>query len=155
MTLEQKVNQMSGDESLDSIALSITREYNKTPYYGGEDPELGLPAVKFSDGPTGWLCITPRRFRFRSAARPHLTGSSNIRSGMRSEQRSGPKAEITTGAYVSIWCGIPRGAGRRNRLEKIPICWGLWGGSADERRTEPRNGLYQAFCGEQYRKYAV
>lgn len=53
MTLEQKVNQMSGDESLDSIALSITREYNKTPYYGGEDPELGLPAVKFSDGPTG------------------------------------------------------------------------------------------------------
>ena len=45
MTLEQKVNQMSGDESLDSIALSISREYNKTPYYGGEDPELGLPAV--------------------------------------------------------------------------------------------------------------
>lgn len=53
MTLEQKVNQMSGDESLDSIALSITREYNKTPYYGGEDAQLDLPAVKFSDGPTG------------------------------------------------------------------------------------------------------
>ena len=53
MTLEQKVNQMSGDEMLDSLALTITREYNKTPYYGGEDVALDIPAIKFSDGPTG------------------------------------------------------------------------------------------------------
>jgi len=53
MTLERKINQMSGDEMLDSLALTITREYNKTPYYAGEDRELDIPAVKFSDGPTG------------------------------------------------------------------------------------------------------
>lgn len=52
MTLEQKVNQMAGDTSMADMMVSLEK-YNDTPYYAGEDMELGIPGIKFSDGPTG------------------------------------------------------------------------------------------------------
>ncbi len=52
MTLEQKVNQMSADYTPGIIQFVYDR-YNSEPYYAGEDKELNIPAVKFTDGPTG------------------------------------------------------------------------------------------------------
>lgn len=52
MTLEQKVHQMSCDNDARYATLNPVR-YNFIPYYSGEDPELNIPAVKFTDGPTG------------------------------------------------------------------------------------------------------
>ncbi len=52
MTLEQKVNQMSGDY-LPAIGQFIFDRYNYEPYYAGEDCSLNIPAIKFSDGPSG------------------------------------------------------------------------------------------------------
>jgi len=52
MTLEQKVNQMSCDNDARYAPLNPPR-YNFIPYYAGEDIELNIPAVKFTDGPTG------------------------------------------------------------------------------------------------------
>lgn len=52
MTLEQKVNQMTANHTVADASQSLFK-YNHTPYYSGEDKELGIPALKFSDGPTG------------------------------------------------------------------------------------------------------
>jgi beta-glucosidase len=52
MTLEQKVNQMSADY-LPAIAQFVYDRYNFEPYYAGEDCSLKIPAIKFTDGPSG------------------------------------------------------------------------------------------------------
>lgn len=52
MTLEQKVNQMSADYSPGIINFVYDR-YNCEPYFAGEDLELNIPAIRFTDGPTG------------------------------------------------------------------------------------------------------
>jgi beta-glucosidase len=52
MTLEQKVNQMSADY-LPAIGQFVYDRYNSEPYYAGEDRALDIPAIKFTDGPSG------------------------------------------------------------------------------------------------------
>ncbi len=52
MTTEQKVNQMSADYTPAQSECAFER-YNCAPYYAGEDPALNIPAIKFTDGPTG------------------------------------------------------------------------------------------------------
>lgn len=55
MTLEQKVNQMSGDSFYTKEAVDNMMEngYNLEPYYAGRDEELGIPPIAFTDGPRG------------------------------------------------------------------------------------------------------
>ncbi|MDY3748048.1 MAG: glycoside hydrolase family 3 C-terminal domain-containing protein [Lachnospiraceae bacterium] len=52
MTLEQKVNQMSGDYTPAESEYGFER-YNATPFFAGEDLELNIPGIKFTDGPSG------------------------------------------------------------------------------------------------------
>lgn len=52
MTLEQKVHQMSCDLTPGIVQFTPDR-YNSIPYYAGEDFELNIPAMRFTDGPTG------------------------------------------------------------------------------------------------------
>lgn len=52
MILEQKVHQMSCDNDARYAPINPPR-YNFIPYYAGENLELNIPAVKFTDGPTG------------------------------------------------------------------------------------------------------
>lgn len=52
MSLEQKVHQMSCDNYARYAPINPPR-YNFIPYYAGENLELDIPAVKFTDGPTG------------------------------------------------------------------------------------------------------
>ena len=52
MTLEQKVNQMSADYTPGIIQFVLDR-YNSEPYFAGEDRDLFIPGIKFTDGPSG------------------------------------------------------------------------------------------------------
>ena len=52
MSLSQKINQMSCD-LLPNNAMQNPVRYNFIPYYAGEDPELDIPGIRFTDGPTG------------------------------------------------------------------------------------------------------
>ncbi len=52
MSLEQKVNQLSADVEPWELEFENPR-YNFTPFYAGEDTQLNIPAIKFTDGPTG------------------------------------------------------------------------------------------------------
>lgn len=53
MSLKQKARQMSGDKFILSGILPMAIRYNKNPIVAGEDKELGIPGIKFSDGPRG------------------------------------------------------------------------------------------------------
>jgi beta-glucosidase len=54
MTFEEKVRAMSGDESFwPGMSEMIDEGYNLRPYFAGENPRLGLPGLRFGDGPRG------------------------------------------------------------------------------------------------------
>src|SRR6056297_1618842 len=53
MTLEQKVNQMAGDESLIWGLMKMAKRYNYYPLPAGVDEDLGVPGILFADGPRG------------------------------------------------------------------------------------------------------
>jgi beta-glucosidase len=53
MTLAEKVGQMSGDAPLISGTLDMMRAYNYHPIPAGENLRLGIPGIRFSDGPRG------------------------------------------------------------------------------------------------------
>ena len=55
MTLTEKVAQMSGDTPLISLdaLLDLAATYNRRPITAGENLRLGIPGIRFSDGPRG------------------------------------------------------------------------------------------------------
>ncbi|MEJ2279138.1 MAG: glycoside hydrolase family 3 C-terminal domain-containing protein [Candidatus Lokiarchaeota archaeon] len=53
MTLEEKVNQMAGDKPTFPEIIKMLFHYNKYPYPAGENQRLGIPPIKFTDGPSG------------------------------------------------------------------------------------------------------
>lgn len=53
MTLAEKVDQMSGDIPLFPGIVELQFAYNKRPYPAGENRRLGIPGVRFADGPRG------------------------------------------------------------------------------------------------------
>ncbi|HDZ18444.1 hypothetical protein LCGC14_0778800 [marine sediment metagenome] len=53
MTLEEKFYQMAGDDTLAVGGPKMQKRYNAEPIPAGEDKNLGIPGVLFSDGPRG------------------------------------------------------------------------------------------------------
>lgn len=53
MTLHEKLHLLSGDGPLVKGLAEMARHYNETPYVAGALPRLGLPGIRFSDGPRG------------------------------------------------------------------------------------------------------
>lgn len=53
MSLDQKINQMSGDMPRLRGLIELAYAYNTRPYPAGADEELGIPALMFTDGPRG------------------------------------------------------------------------------------------------------
>lgn len=52
MILEQKVGQMTPNTTVQQY-IPACLKYNDFPYIAGEDTELNIPGIKFSDGPAG------------------------------------------------------------------------------------------------------
>ncbi|MEM8534050.1 MAG: glycoside hydrolase family 3 C-terminal domain-containing protein [Chloroflexota bacterium] len=53
MSLEEKIQQMSGDTPRFTGILEMVRRYNEHPLPAGENTRLGLFGIRFSDGPRG------------------------------------------------------------------------------------------------------
>jgi beta-glucosidase len=53
MTAHEKLHLLSGDGPLLRGLAEMVNHYNETPYVAGELPRLGVPGVRFSDGPRG------------------------------------------------------------------------------------------------------
>ena len=53
MKLAEKVHQMSGDTPMIRGGLEMLRAYNTRPLPAGENLRLGIPGIRFSDGPRG------------------------------------------------------------------------------------------------------
>jgi len=53
MTLREKIKQMSGDIPFFPGGIQMARAYNIEPIPAGENLRLGIPGIRFSDGPRG------------------------------------------------------------------------------------------------------
>ena len=53
MTAHERLHLLSGDGKLVRGVAEMARHYNETPYVAGELPRLGIPGIRFSDGPRG------------------------------------------------------------------------------------------------------
>ena len=53
MSLEEKIQQMSGDTPRFSGLFEMVRRYNEHPLPAGENTRLGILGIRFSDGPRG------------------------------------------------------------------------------------------------------
>ena len=53
MSLTEKVHQMSGDTPMIRGGIEMMRAYNTHPLPAGENLRLGIPGIRFSDGPRG------------------------------------------------------------------------------------------------------
>ena len=53
MTLEEKIDQMSGDTPIFPAIVVMAWAYNTRPLPAGENRRLGIPAIQFTDGPRG------------------------------------------------------------------------------------------------------
>ena len=53
MSLDEKIAQMNGDQPLVRGTLEMMTRYNKEPIPAGENFRLGIPGIRFSDGPRG------------------------------------------------------------------------------------------------------
>ncbi len=53
MSLAEKIHQMSGDIPLVLGTIEMQLAYNRRPYPAGENTRLGIPGIRFSDGPRG------------------------------------------------------------------------------------------------------
>ncbi|MFO7558965.1 MAG: glycoside hydrolase family 3 C-terminal domain-containing protein [Desulfobacterales bacterium] len=53
MTLLEKIHQMSGDTPRIPGMVEMQLAYNKRPYPAGENFRLGIPGIRFTDGPRG------------------------------------------------------------------------------------------------------
>ena len=53
LSLDEKIHQMSGDTPTLTGMLEMMRGYNMRPFPAGENRRLGIPGIRFSDGPRG------------------------------------------------------------------------------------------------------
>jgi beta-glucosidase len=53
MTFDEKIDQMSGDLPTVRGLIGMLRHYNAEPYPAGENLRLGIPGIRFTDGPRG------------------------------------------------------------------------------------------------------
>jgi beta-glucosidase len=61
MTLDEKIAQMSGDGRLSKNIDTMIR-YNQEPLPAGENHRLGIPGIRFSDGPRGVVMYNSTAF---------------------------------------------------------------------------------------------
>jgi beta-glucosidase len=53
LTQHEKLRLLSGDTPVASGLVGMIRHYNETPYVAGEVGRLGIPGIRFTDGPRG------------------------------------------------------------------------------------------------------
>ncbi|HET6949196.1 MAG TPA: glycoside hydrolase family 3 C-terminal domain-containing protein [Acidimicrobiales bacterium] len=53
MSQHERLHLLSGDTPLVRGLVAMARRYNETPYVAGEVARLGVPGIRFSDGPRG------------------------------------------------------------------------------------------------------
>ena len=79
MTLVEKIKQMSGDRSFLFGGIKMARAYNAEPVPAGENHRLGIPGIRFTDGPRGVVMYHSTCFPVAMAAA--CPGMSNLRRG--------------------------------------------------------------------------
>jgi beta-glucosidase len=67
MTLPEKLGQMAGDSSWGHQLFDFLGGYNRRPIHAGENARLGIPGLRFSDGPRGVVMVHSTCFPTSSA----------------------------------------------------------------------------------------
>ena len=118
LTLDEKIGVMSGQVTEKKLLddLFLIEHYNVNPYPTKAVERLGIPNIRFVDGPRGVVAGSATCFPVSMAR-----GASFDRD---LEEKW---AETITAVCASIFQEIHAGAVRRSATEKIPIIWEKWG----------------------------
>jgi beta-glucosidase len=155
MTLAEKVNQMSADIPPKYYKVLFPR-YNCKPYYAGEDQRLEIPALKFTDGPTGIVS------GYASTAFP-VSMARGASFDPKLEERIGDAIGVEgRSAGANLFGGVcinllrhPAWGPRPGDVRRGSLPGGADGRCSGARCTAAHDGLRQALCGQQYGKCAV
>ena len=91
MTLEEKVNLMSGNVTFEQMRDQFTTpgyHYNFTPYPAGGSERHDLPPMLFCDGPRGVVCGTGKSTCFPVSMLRGATFDEQTRGGNRTSYRA-------------------------------------------------------------------
>ena len=121
LTLDEKIGVMSGQVTEKKLLddLFLIEHYNVKPYPTKAVERLGIPNIRFVDGPRGVVAGSATCFPVSMAR-----GASFDRD---LEEKIVQWAETITAVCASIFQEIHAGAVRRSATEKIPIIWEKWG----------------------------
>lgn len=126
MTLDEKIAQMSGDQSPLLDGWGMLRAYNASPIPGGENRRLGIPGIRFSDGPRGVVMYESTCFPVSMAR----GASWDVELEERIGDAIGVEARIRVLTFLVAsaltCCGIRPGVGRRKHTVKTRICSVKW-----------------------------
>ena len=127
LTDDERMNLLDGDIYYWAGTLDIVRHgYNIAPYVMGGLNRLGIPGIRFVDGPRGCVSGAWHRIPGVHGTRRDM-GTRLWRNASASIGEEVREQEATFSvAYASIFRGIPLGAAFRRLIPTNRCCWDRW-----------------------------
>lgn len=130
LTLDEKIGVMSGQVTEKKLLddLFLIEHYNVKPYPTKAVERLGIPNIRFVDGPRGVVAGSATCFPVSMARGASFDRDLEEKIGeVIGAEVPCEWAETITAVCASIFQEIHAGAVRRSATEKIPIIWEKWG----------------------------
>ena len=128
LSLEEKIGMMHGDASFFQGMLSMQRNgyYRQPRTTAGAIARLGIPGIRFSDGPRGFHGEGATTFPQGSARGASWDPNLEERVGDVMGREARAHGSNMIGAPASTWRATPPGGGRRRDTARTVTTWARW-----------------------------
>ena len=119
MTLRERISLVSGDDPLLSGLAEMAKVYNRRPIPAGALARLGLPGVRFSDGPRGVVMYRSTAFPSSMARAATFDPSVEARVGDAIGVETRSQGQTCSPGCASTCFGTRHGGGPRRPTARI------------------------------------